>query len=359
MKGNLGDILHASVLLRALRALQPDALDVAGYPPQPPPSCREGCLDVADRFLPESFEWWWSLLPGVARGGVQRLLRGARAELLRQYDVVVSMPGPFLTRHDYRSTAALLDMALARRLGIPFVLAGHSVGPLSKSGLLELSRVACCVAREPSTQRFLAGHGIRSVLAADYAFLHPLEAPAGLEDRLVRSTRPYRVLFLRANNLPLRQLRREGHRLLCRGRPVAVLGEDALAVATSDRSKDAAVLAGLANRLGGTPILCTTVAEMVAVIRGSRGVVSDRYHPAVCAIALDRPAQVLDNREAHKMAGLRELIELGDLEGVRNLARTGLRAVERAVVDAMTPAGSRRRSGHAARSTSAPGSWAG
>jgi len=335
MKGNLGDILHASVLLRALRALKPDALDVAGYPPEPPPSCREGCLDVADRFLPESFEWWWSLLPtGLAKGGLPRVLRAGRAALFRQYEVVVSMPGPFLARHDYRAAAALLDLALARRLGIPFVLAGHSIGPLMESGCRELSRAACCVAREPSTRRFLSERGIPSVLAADYAFLHPLEAPAGLEDRLVPASEPYRVLFLRANNLPLGQLRREGHRLLCRGRPVAVLGEDALAVATSDRSRDAPALAGLASRLGGTPVSCTAIEEMVAVIRGSRGVVSDRYHPAVCAVALNRPVQVLDNKEAHKMAGLRELIGLHDLEGVRDLARTGLHAVERAVVDA-------------------------
>ena len=57
------------------------------------------------------------------------------------------------------------------------------------------------------------------------------------------------------------------------------------------------------------------------LIGASSGVVSDRYHPAICAAALGKPAQVLSNREPHKMQGLKNLLADHTLEELQELAR--------------------------------------
>jgi polysaccharide pyruvyl transferase WcaK-like protein len=65
----------------------------------------------------------------------------------------------------------------------------------------------------------------------------------------------------------------------------------------------------------------------VDLVAGSSSVVSDRYHPAICAAVLGKPARVLPNREPHKMRGLTALLGDGSIEDLQALARTGLRAV--------------------------------
>jgi polysaccharide pyruvyl transferase WcaK-like protein len=72
------------------------------------------------------------------------------------------------------------------------------------------------------------------------------------------------------------------------------------------------------------------VAELVALVAGSSGVVSDRYHPAICAALLGKPARILANREPHKMQGLEGLLDR-PLEELRALARAGLGAVRDAL----------------------------
>jgi polysaccharide pyruvyl transferase WcaK-like protein len=59
--------------------------------------------------------------------------------------------------------------------------------------------------------------------------------------------------------------------------------------------------------------------------------VSDRYHPAICAAALGKPAHVIPNREPHKMQGLTNLLADNTLEGLQALARAGLRTVQDAL----------------------------
>jgi polysaccharide pyruvyl transferase WcaK-like protein len=63
---------------------------------------------------------------------------------------------------------------------------------------------------------------------------------------------------------------------------------------------------------------------LVQLVGGSSGVVSDRYHPAICGAVLGKPAQVLPNREPHKMQGLKDLLADRPLEEVQRLARRGL-----------------------------------
>jgi polysaccharide pyruvyl transferase WcaK-like protein len=70
---------------------------------------------------------------------------------------------------------------------------------------------------------------------------------------------------------------------------------------------------------------------MVSLIGASSGVVSDRYHPAICAAALGKPAQVLLNREPHKMQGLKSLLSDNTLEELKGLARAGLLTVRDAL----------------------------
>ena len=71
--------------------------------------------------------------------------------------------------------------------------------------------------------------------------------------------------------------------------------------------------------------------ELVALVAGSSGVVSDRYHPAICAAVLGKPAAVLPNREPHKMHGLQSLLGDHSLERLQALARAGLDAVRDAI----------------------------
>jgi polysaccharide pyruvyl transferase WcaK-like protein len=73
------------------------------------------------------------------------------------------------------------------------------------------------------------------------------------------------------------------------------------------------------------------MAELVSLVSGASSVVSDRYHPAICAASLGKPAQVIPNREPHKMHGLRDLLAGRSLAELQALARSGLQTVLDAV----------------------------
>ena len=102
-------------------------------------------------------------------------------------------------------------------------------------------------------------------------------------------------------------------------------------LATSDYRRDERFLARVARNLGLAWVACRSVAEMVKLIGASSGVVSDRYHPAICAAALGKPALVLSNREPHKMQGLKNLLRDNTLEELKELARAGLLMVRDAL----------------------------
>ena len=106
---------------------------------------------------------------------------------------------------------------------------------------------------------------------------------------------------------------------------IAEASRDRLVLATSDYRRDGRFLAKAARRLGVSWIACRSVTELVQLVASSSGVVSDRYHPAICAAALGKPAHVLSNREPHKMQGLKGLLADNTLEDLQALARAGLR----------------------------------
>ena len=112
---------------------------------------------------------------------------------------------------------------------------------------------------------------------------------------------------------------------------IAAASGDRTVLATSDYRRDGRFLARAARRLGVPWIACHSVTELVQVIAGSSGVVSDRYHPAICAASLGRPAQVLTNREPHKMQGLKDLLADHSLAELQALARAGLHTVRDAL----------------------------
>jgi polysaccharide pyruvyl transferase WcaK-like protein len=249
--------------------------------------------------------------------------RKRRTALFSQYDAIVCAPGPYLADYDPRVTSALADISIASDLGLPVVLSSHSIGPLSASRLAAVRKAAVHVARESSTHEYLAAHGIRATLSADYAFLYPYASmPAWqvLEG-------PYRLLFLRSNNLKAARLRTERGALYEGDRLIAPASAERIVLATSDHRRDAAFLEQAARRLGVPWIACRSVTHLVQLVAGSAGVISDRYHPAICAATLGKPAQVLSNREPHKMSGLQGLLAGHTLEELQELARAGLRAV--------------------------------
>ena len=323
LKGNLGDVLQLSVLLSALRELNPRVLDLAGYPPKPAEETSE-VLRLADRYVPDTFPWYWSFVPAPVGNTVfEPWWRRRRTALFPQYDAIVCAPGPYLADYDPRVTSALSDIAIGFELGLPVVLSSHSIGPLTPARLAAVAKAAVRVARESSTHRYLAGHGIGSELSADYAFLYPYASVPPRQS----TDAPYRLLFLRSNNLKAAALRIDRGALYEDDRLIAPASAERLVLATSDYRRDAGFLASAARRLALPWIACRSVTELVQLVGGSSGVVSDRYHPAICAAALGKPAQVLSNREPHKMAGLQDLLAGHTLEHLRELARAGLRAV--------------------------------
>jgi len=326
MKGNLGDVLQLSVLLSALRNLEPAKLDLAGYPARPAPETGE-VLQLVDRYLPDTFPWYWSLSPAfAARLTFEPWWRSRRRALFAGYDAIVCAPGPYLADYDRRAPSALSDLTVARELGKPAVLASHSIGPLQPSGLSAVARVTLRVAREASTLQYLRDHGITAVASADLAFLYPYQPPTAQP-----SDRRYRLVFLRSNNLDAGKLRLERGALFEGARLIAAASEDPIVLATSDYRRDERFLTRAARRLGVPLVACHSVPELVALVAGSSGVVSDRYHPAICAAVLGKPAEVLPNREPHKMRGLQSLLGDNSLEGLQTLARAGLRAVCEAI----------------------------
>jgi polysaccharide pyruvyl transferase WcaK-like protein len=323
LKGNLGDVLQLSVLLSALRELNPRVLDLAGYPPRPAEETAE-VTRLADRYVPDPFPWYWSVAPAVVGNAVVApWWRKRRVALFSQYDAIVCAPGPYLADYDPRVTSALADIVVGSELGLPVVLSSHSIGPLEPSRLEAVARAALRVAREPSTHRYLAEQGIASELSADYAFLYPYASVPGRPPM----DAPYRLLFLRSNNLRAGALRIDRGALYEGERLIAPAAAGRFVLATSDYRRDARFLARAARRLGVPWIACRSVTELVQLVGGSSGVVSDRYHPAICAAAIGIPAEVLPNREPHKMLGLQGLLAQHALGRLQELARAGLRAV--------------------------------
>ena len=188
------------------------------------------------------------------------------------------------------------------------------------------------IAREPATYRYLSTHDMSVVLSADLAFLYPYAA-TGARDG---PGPPYRLVFLRSNNLDAHALRLEKGALFEGDRLIAPPSDDPLVLATSDRRRDERFLAKAARHLGVSWVACGSVRELVQLIEGSSGVVSDRYHPAICAATLGKPAQVLPNREPHKMEGLKDLLADNPLEELQGLARTGLRTLHSALTGRFT-----------------------
>lgn len=331
MRGNLGDVLQLSVLLRTLRELGPAVLDLAGYPGTPAPATGE-LLALVDRFRPEPFPFLWKFAPGVVqRTAIEPWWRARRRTLFSEYDAIVCAPGPYIADYDPRSPSALADIVLACDLGRPIVLSSHSIGPLSEPGVRIVGRASACVSREPATHGYLAARGVSSTLAADYAFLYPYEAamtaaPPGPACR---------VAFLRSNNYPAASLRMQAGALLADGVELVPASAEPLVLATSDMHRDARFLADTAQRLGVDWVGCATVPELVSLTRRATLVVSDRYHPAICAAALGTPARVLKNREPHKMQGLDDLLSGHSLTHLQDYARAGLDAVRHALRNAL------------------------
>lgn len=328
LKGNLGDVLQLSVLLSALRELQPRVLDLAGYPEAPASETAE-VLQLADRYLPDTFPWYWNLSPAfVGRMVFEPWWRRRRRALFARYDAIVCAPGPYLAHYDHRVTSAAADIAIASELGLPVILSSHSIGPLDSGGLAAVAKATLRIAREPSTYYYLCERRMSVVLSADLAFLYPYAAAAGTRGDL---RPPYRVAFLRSNNLNANALRLQDGALLDGSRAIAVPGDGRLVLATSDYRRDQRFLMRAARTLGVRWVVCRSVPELVRLIAGSSGVVSDRYHPAICAAALGKPARVLSNREPHKMQGLQDLLSGKTFEELQELARAGLRSLRGAL----------------------------
>jgi polysaccharide pyruvyl transferase WcaK-like protein len=323
LKGNLGDVLQLTVLLSALQQLKPRVLDLAGFPPRPAPTTGE-VLSLADRYIPDHFPWYWHDVPrGVGKIVFEPLWRNRRKAFFSRYDAIVCAPGPYLADYDRRVTSALCDISVGRDVGAAVILSSHSIGPLHPEGDAAVARASVRIAREPATYRYLSDRGMSVVPSADLAFVYPYATGGSPRSR----GGAYRLLFLRSNNVDGRLLRLTNGALLEGDRVIAPPSTDPLVLATSDARRDERFVARTASRLGVEWVVCRSVPQLAQLIAGSSAVVSDRYHPAICAATLGKPVQVLPNREPHKMHGLKQLLEDNTVAELQELARTGLVAV--------------------------------
>jgi polysaccharide pyruvyl transferase WcaK-like protein len=327
LKGNLGDVLQLTVLLTALRELRPRVLDLAGFPSSPP-GALAGVLALADRFIADPFAWYWKLTPGlIVDLYLEPRWKARRSALFSGYDAIISAPGPFLADYDPRAPSALVDIAAATALGRLAILSSHSIGPLPPEALQVLAHASVRIAREPRTHAYLEERGIDSVSSADLAFLYPFErelGPPPLEP-------PYRVVFLRSNNLRKRALRIVNGGLFEGRREIAPASPHPIVLATSDRRRDRGFITSAARRLGLPSVVCRSVPELVHLIAGASEVVSDRYHPAICGAVLGKPTRVLPNREPHKMTGLTALLDGRPVGELQDAARAGISALHQAL----------------------------
>ena len=197
LKGNLGDALQLTVLLTALRELRPRVLDLAGFPASPPEALAS-VLALSDRFIADPVRLGTGSPRRARRQCVARaaLARTPESPVLRvRRDHLRAWSVPRRLRPARPS--ALADIAAAAELGRLVILSSHSIGPLSPEALQVVARASIRIAREPWTHAYLGARRIDSVSSADLAFLYPYErelGPPPLEP-------PYRVLFLRSNNL--------------------------------------------------------------------------------------------------------------------------------------------------------------
>jgi polysaccharide pyruvyl transferase WcaK-like protein len=327
LKGNLGDVLQLTVLLTALRELHPRVLDLAGYP-SPPADVVSSVIALADRFIADPFAWYWALTPRLI---VDRSLaprwKARRLALFSEYDAIISAPGPFLADYDRRAPSALADIAAATELGRVSILSSHSIGPLPPAALQVLARASARIAREPRTHAYLEARGIDSVSSADLAFLYPFDRELGPPP----IDPPYRVVFLRSNNLERRALRIVDRGLYETSREIAPASPVPIVLATSDPRRDGRFLASTARRLGVPAVVCRTVPELVRLVAGASEVISDRYHPAICGVVLGKPPRVVPNRAPHKMDGHTALLDGRPVGELQAAARAGIDAMQLAL----------------------------
>lgn len=323
LTGNLGDLWHTMVLLRRVRR-KATRVDISGFPGPPDPRC-EPVLRLADQVLFEN--------PVPPRARFRRLFWAARwrhhrATLFRAYDAIISIPGPYLRVGDARRIPVELDIQVANAVRRPFLLACHSIGPVTSRTLKALRCVDAIVAREPVTQRYLAAKNVRCVQGSDFAFSL---IPNQRVEKLVSDSRlrdDFGLVFLRYNNLDLHAVTLQGNELAYRGEVLWRSSGNRLVLATSDIGKDAHELVSLASRFEVSVVLCHTLDELATLTSMAKDVVSDRYHPAIAAALARKPVAILDNCETHKMAGLRELLEKNTLSEIVELSERGLRAVD-------------------------------
>lgn len=321
---NLGSVVPALVLLEALRELRPARLDLvyrsSSFDPLPEP-----IAGLLDECVTEPSRWYSRYLPAALRHAVDDPARRRSRRLFSQYDAIVSGPGPGSAERGALSPSVLGDCDAATDLGVPFLIAGSSLEPLSSRDRDRVSRARLFIARESTTQMYLKTHGIPSIGAADLGFLYAYERhlPEGVQS----IARPYRVLFLNMDAAPGEAPYAREQRLLRTVKAVAGSSSERLILATTDPGRDAQGLVDLRRQLGHPVVLCRSIAALVHLIAGARGVVSDCYYPGVCAAALGKPLEVLVHREQHKMLGLQGLVGAHDAAELKQRARLGLDAL--------------------------------
>ncbi|MCK5450909.1 MAG: polysaccharide pyruvyl transferase family protein [Candidatus Omnitrophica bacterium] len=325
LTGNLGDLLQTYVLLKHIRSHSPTILDIAGYPKNPAKNTTL-VTDLADNILYDEPAAEKLPVIGLRFSSIwQDRRQRVRAKLYAKYDLIVSAPGPFLTMHDERLRTALLDLKVAKAVGVPFIFSSHSIGPINPQQANELKNANLIVGREPESYNYLRAFDISSVKSADFAFLFPFS------DFIASSAdiRPNKtcLLFLRSNNLLDKQIIIRDEKVIVGNIEIQKHEYEEIYFATSDPKKDEKFLTRIATKLEAEIIICKSVEQLIAAVDRADLIVSDRYHPLICAAVLGKKIKAIMNQSTHKMKGIETLLSNHTMKDIQIMAETGLKSI--------------------------------
>ena len=324
LTGNVGDIMHAYVLVKNLSKIHGIEIDIAGFPEDIASNWQFITQNFIRKCIPEKPE-------------DPEINTENRINLFKNYDLIISMPGPFLSNMDHRKRYALLDLKIAKALNKPFIFGGHSIGPIDNSDIKILQYADMIIARETITHHYLNSINVNNHLSADYSFLYPIPffKFQGLR-YFKRYKLKYKVLFLRHDNLDYSKIKAVDGMIQYTNMNIINGSKHIIVLGSSDQYRDQKKIKALSKSIGIPHVICQNPDELIALISFSSGVVSDRYHPCIIAHRLGKNLKIIESMNNFKMDGLKELIQEKTNKEITNLAKAGVNLIHQFINNMQT-----------------------
>ena len=343
MTGNIGDILHTRPIVSYLKERK-YTIDICGYYPKKHTEWEKTLVET-DTFYNEKFKKYIS--------------SKKRKELFSKYEKVIFVPGPYISNNDPRKKRAIQDIKIISEIdGTKSILAGHSFSNLSKNDFNILRKTDTIISRETYSWQYLKKNKCESILGSDLAFSYLNKEYKHIKSKKLKIKKQKKLCFLRHDNFKLEDVLDEKNKRLAKkiytllsskdemsfievmkglvkinlekinkkntgkitnlhqGKNTKI-NKDACDFATSDAYRDREKL-GILCKMNKIPYLeCNTVRELVETINNYETIISDRYHPSIIAIYLNKDVIFLKSKNDAKMKGLFQMKQ----ESVEELIR--------------------------------------